>query len=194
MTAAKIAFTTEELDWHSWLEPVKVEEASEEQIAVLEESNSRAKTSQYYLTLVHDTEALRQRSRLYNAVLYGRDGLPRAERELSTVAVSRINGCPYCASVHSRVYIQLSKKPEIIQSIFENGVDDADLPPRERALVEYAAKLTRHPTKMSAADLEPLRAVGLSDLEILDATHAVAMFAWANRLMQTLGEPVEKKA
>ena len=40
------------------------------------------------------------------------------------------------------------------------------------------------------ADAAPLRAQGLIDLEILDLTHAVAMFARANRLMQTLGEPV----
>ncbi len=194
MTPSKIGFTTDELDWSSWLETVDPATATPEQITVLEESNSRAKNSPYYLTLVHDTEVLRQRSRLFNAVMYGRDGLPRAERELSTVAVSRINGCPYCASVHSRLFVQLTKKPEIIQSIFDRGVDEAILPPREQALVEYAAKLTRTPTKMSAGDLEPLRAVGLSDLEILDATHAVAMFAWANRLMQTLGEPVAKTA
>jgi uncharacterized peroxidase-related enzyme len=190
----KIGFTTDELDWKSWLNIVDVESATPEQIAVLEESNSRAKTSEYYLTLIHDVEALRQRSRLFNAVMYGRDGLSRPERELSTVAVSRINGCPYCASVHSRLFVQLAKKPEIIQSIFDKGVDDADLPPREAALVEYAAKLTRQPAQMSAADLEPLRAAGYSDLEILDATHAIAMFAWANRLMQTLGEPVAKQA
>lgn len=194
MLPSKISFTTNELDWASWLQTVDPATATEEQIAVLEESNSRAKTSPYYLTLIHDTEALRQRSRLFNAVMYGRDGLSRAERELSTVAVSRINGCPYCASVHSRLFIQLAKKPEVIQSIFDKGVDDAEVPDRERALIDYAAKLTRQPTKMTAADLEPLRQAGLSDLEILDATHAIAMFAWANRLMQTLGEPVEKSA
>ena len=194
MTPSKIGFTTDELDWASWLNTVDPETATAEQIAVLEESNSRAKTSPYYLTLIHDTEALRQRSRLFNAVMYGRDGLSRAERELSTVGVSRINGCPYCASVHSRLFIQLAKKPEVIQSIFDKGVDEADLPARERVLIDYAAKLTRQPTKMSAADLEPLRQAGFSDLEILDATHAIAMFAWANRLMQTLGEPVAKGA
>lgn len=192
MSAAKMGFTTNELDWSSWLNPVDVEKATPEQITVLEESNSRAKTSQYYLTLVHDTETLRQRSRLFNAVMYGRDGLSRPERELSTVAVSRINGCPYCASVHSRLFIQLSKRPEIIETIFDKGVDDADLPVRERALVDYAAKLTRDPTAMTPADLEPLRVVGFNDLEILDATYAISMFAWANRLMQTLGEPVAK--
>jgi len=42
--------------------------------------------------------------------------------------------------------------------------------------------------------VERLRAVGLSDGEILDYTHAVAIFGWANRLMQTLGEPVHRQA
>lgn len=191
MTPSKIGFTLDELEWSSWLETVDLATATPEQIAVLEESNSRAKTSPYYLLLVHNTEVLRQRSKLFNAVMYGQRGLPRAERELSTVAVSRINGCPYCASVHSRLYVQLTKNPELIQDIFEHGVE-TELPARERAIVDYAVKLTEHPTQTTPADLAPLREIGMSDLEILDLTHAVAMFAWANRLMQTLGEPVRK--
>ena len=43
---------------------------------------------------------------------------------------------------------------------------------------------------MQAADLAPLRAAGLTDADIHDLIHATAMFANANRLMQTLGEPV----
>lgn len=194
MSTRKIGFTTDELDWKSWLNTVDVESATPEQIAVLEESHASAKTSPYYLTLIHDEETLRQRSRLFNAVMYGRDGLSRAERELSTVAVSVINGCPYCASVHSRRYIQLAKKPEVIEAIYGHGVDEAELPAREKALVDFTTKLTRNATKMTPEDLEPLRAVGYSDLEILDAIHSIAMFANANRLMQTLGEPVAKTA
>ena len=47
---------------------------------------------------------------------------------------------------------------------------------------------------MTVADLKPLRAVGMDDLDIFDLTNAVAMFANANRLMQTLGEPVMPEA
>ena len=72
--------------------------------------------------------------------------------------------------------------------IWRDGADAA-LEPRRRAILEYAAKLTRDPAAIGSADAAPLRAQGLTDLEILDLTHAVAMFAWANRLMQTLGEP-----
>jgi len=47
---------------------------------------------------------------------------------------------------------------------------------------------------MTVADLKPLRDVGMDDLEILDLTNAAAMFANANRLMQTLGEPIMPEA
>lgn len=190
---SKIGFTLDELEWSSWLDTVALEDATPRQLEVLDASNSRARTSPYYLLLVHNPDVLHQRSLLFNAVMYGRDGLSRAERELSTVAVSRINGCPYCASVHARLFSQLTKQPEIIQRIYDEGVE-TELPPRIRELVDLAAKLTRTPTGLTPADLEPLRAIGFSDLEILDAIHAAAMFAWANRLMQTLGEPVAKQA
>jgi len=65
---------------------------------------------------------------------------------------------------------------------------------RDRALILYAQRLTLYTNEFSTADVERLRVVGLSDGEILDFTHAVAIFGWANRLMQTLGEPVYPQA
>ncbi len=187
--AEKLNFTADPVEWSAWLDPIALETATPEQIAVLEESTPTAKTSPYYLLLVRDVDVLRERSRLYNAIMYGSRGLPRADRELAAVAVSRVNGCVYCASVHIQRYIQLTKRPEIMQRLIDEGVE-TELPPRERAIVDFAVKLTRTPPTLTAADLKPLRQLGLTDQEILDLTHATAMFAWANRLMQTLGEPV----
>ena len=141
----------------------------------------------YSLVLAHDPEALEQRSPLYNAIMFGAKGLPRAERELGAIVASRINGCAYCASVHAKRYTELTKAPEVMQRIQRDGVQ-ASLEPRQKAIVDYAAKLTRDPAAIGPADAAPLRAQGLSDLDIFDLIHAVAMFAWANRLMQTLGE------
>jgi uncharacterized peroxidase-related enzyme len=183
------SFTLDALDWHSWLPTVDPAAATEEQLTVLDESSPTGRTSQYYLLLVHEVGALRERSRLFKSVMYGPGGSSRAERELATVGVSRINGCPYCASVHGRLYAQLTKHPEVIQAIFDNGVE-TELGERERAIIDYAVKLTRDPAGATPADVEPLRKAGLSNQAILDITHAIAMFAWANRLMQTLGEPV----
>lgn len=183
-----IGFTLDELAWASWIETVALDSATPDQIKVLEESNPKAKTSPYYLCLVHAPEILRQRSKLFNTVMYGPRGLPRAERELAAVAESRVNGCPYCASVHSRLFAQLTKEPEVMQRIFEEGVD-TPLDARRRALVDYSVALTASPPAATESHIAALREVGLSDADILDVTQVVAMFAWANRLMQTLGEP-----
>jgi len=181
-------FTRGELQWQPWITPVDLDAATPEQFAALKITPSNRAVGTYSLVLAHDPEALAERSPLYNAIMFGAKGLPRADRELGAVVASRINGCAYCASVHALRFTQLTKEPEVMQRIEREGVEVA-LDPRRKAILEYAAKLTRDPAAIGPAEAAPLRAQGLSDLDILDLTHAVAMFAWANRLMQTLGEP-----
>jgi uncharacterized peroxidase-related enzyme len=180
-------FTLEAVEWTSWLEPVTPETATPTQRAALDASPQA--NSAYFRTLANDVDSLAERSPLFHAVMYVPRGLKRAERELAAVVVSIINGCVYCSSVHARRFVELTKRPEIIRALYEQGVE-TKLEPRLRAIVDYVAKLTREPAAMTIADLAPLRAVGMDDLEIHDLTNAVAMFANANRLMQTLGEPV----
>ena len=75
----------------------------------------------------------------------------------------------------------------MIQRLLDDGVQ-AEQPEHERVIIDYAVKLARDPASLTKADLAPLRAAGFSDAEILDINNAAAVFAWANRLMQTLGE------
>jgi uncharacterized peroxidase-related enzyme len=180
-------FTLDAVEWAAWMPTVDAATATPRQRAALEASPQR--DSPYFLTLAHDVDSLEQRSPLFHAVMYAPRGLPRADRELATVVVSIINGCVYCSSVHARRFSELTKEPEIIQRLYDEGLDTS-LEPRHRAIVDFAAKLTRSPQAVAAADLKPLRDVGVDDLQIHDLIHAVAMFANANRLMQTLGEPV----
>ncbi|MCC7275725.1 MAG: peroxidase-related enzyme [Alphaproteobacteria bacterium] len=182
-------FTIDEIEWAAWLTPVAAATATPEQLAVLDESPAQARSSPYFLTLVHDVDALRQRSRLFNIVMYAPRGLPRADRELATLVESYVNGCIYCASVHGRRFSELTKEPEVIHRIYEEGIG-TELAPRRRAIVDFAAKLTTTPPTAGKDDIAALRAAGLGELEILDLIQSVAMFANANRLMQTLGEPV----
>jgi uncharacterized peroxidase-related enzyme len=181
-------FTHGELDWRPWLAPLDLNAATEAQLLALKVTPSNRAVGAYSLVLAHDPEALAERSPLYNGIMFGAKGLPRADRELGAVAASRINGCAYCASVHALRFTQLTKEPEVMKRIQRDGADAA-LDPRRAAILVYSAKLTRDPASIGPADAAPLRAQGLTDLDILDLTHAVAMFAWANRLMQTLGEP-----
>lgn len=67
----------------------------------------------------------------------------------------------------------------------------ADLTDRERALCAYAVKLTGAPGRVGAADLEPLRAAGLTDRDIHDAVQVVAYFNYINRVADALGTDLE---
>jgi len=182
-------FTNATLGWDAWLDVVALDAATPEQIKVLEESHPKAKESDYYRFLVHQPEILRQRSDAFNAIMYAPGGLPRAERELASTVVSRINGCVYCASVHAQRFEQLAKRDDAIREVFEDPAT-AGTTDRERAIVRFSIDLTVAPDRVSAGDIGRLRDVGLTDAEILDLMHSVAIFAWANRLMLNLGEPV----
>jgi len=182
-------FTFDTLGWRAWLDTVSLASATLEQIAVLEESHPHAKTSDYYLLLVQQAEILRQRSGVFNAIMYAPGGLPRAERELASTVVSRVNGCVYCASVHAQRFAQLAKRTDAIEQVFDDPAT-AGTTARERAIVRYAIALTERPDTVDADEIAALEAEGLTHEDILDLSHAVAIFAWANRLMLTLGEPV----
>lgn len=182
-------FTSEELGWKAWLPKVDLASATPEQIAVLEESHPKAKVSDYYLTLAHQPDILRQRSLAFNAIMYAPGGLSRAERELASTVVSRINRCVYCASVHAQRFEQLAKRNDVIAEVFADP-HAAGTTARERAIVQFSIDLTLNPAEVGAEQIKPLREQGLSDAEVLDLIHAISIFAWANRLMLNLGEPV----
>lgn len=182
-------FTNRSLEWASWLLPVKVGEATTEQLKVLDDSHAQARTSAYYLTLVHQPVMLRHRSEGYNLIMYAPGGLPRAERELGAMVVSVTNGCVYCTSVHAQRFAQLARRHDTVEQVFTDAAS-AGTTERERAIARFARAVTLNPQALGAKDVQPLRDLGMSEEDILDLLHAVAIFGWANRLMHNLGEPV----
>jgi uncharacterized peroxidase-related enzyme len=183
-------FTDETLEWRSWLVPVNPAEASPLQLEVLDDSHPHSRTSQYYLTLAHQPLMLRHRSAAYNAIMYAPGGLPRAERELGAMVASVANGCVYCTSVHAQRFEQLAKRTDTVEQVFEDP-RTAGTTKREQAIARFAIAVTERPQSLAADDIAPLRAVGMSNEEVIDLLHAVAIFGWANRLMLNLGEPIE---
>ena len=186
-------FTTEVLGWKAWLETVDLASASPAQLAALEEMSPQAKQSAYFLLLAHQPDMLLQRSIAFNAIMFAPGGMPRAERELGATVESRLNGCVYCASVHAQRFEQLAKRNDVIAQLFEDPLS-AGTTPREQAIVKFSAELALRPDALSAQHIRALREVGLTEMEILDLIHAVALFAWANRLMLNMGEPIFPQA
>ena len=144
------------------------------------------------MVLDHDPKTLKERTPLFNGIMYSRGGLSRPETELGAVAASVVNRCIYCAAVHSRRYNELTKDESVMEEIFLNG-DSADLDPRQRAILDFATKLSQCPSEAESADAESLVKNGLGIDEILDLVLATSLFGWANRLMHVLGDPIPRE-
>ncbi len=186
-----IGWTIDFLDWNPWVETVDETGISSAQRAKVDETLGSRAGSIYYETLANDLDSVRTRTVLFSDIFEGEGGTPRADRELAATATSRANGCVYCASVHARLYGNLSKQRDLVQRLLDDGVD-AELPAREGAIVEFSRRLTENPESLSATDVEVLHAQGFDHLGILDIIQSAAIFANANRLMLTLGEPARK--
>lgn len=184
------SFTTTVPTWSPYIAPVRLAEATPEQLAAMKVTPSNKGVSPYVLTLAHDPESLEVRSPLFNLIMYGKDGLPSAERELGAVGASVVNRCVYCAAVHASRFNGMTKRPEVIDAIFRDE-RDAKLEPRDQAIFDFATRLSETPPAPDATAVVALQQVGLDTLEAVDLVFSVAIFGWANRLMHTLGEPTE---
>lgn len=182
-------FTADIPVWRPHVTPVALETASDAQREALKITPSNTKVSEYVLVLAHDPESLGARTPLFNAIMYDRGGMSRAERELGALGASIVNRCIYCAAVHASRFNQLTKEPEVSEAIFADG-EDADLDPRRAAILRFAVRLSRCPPEAGPEDMAALREAGLTEAEILDLILSAALFGWANRLMHTLGAPV----
>lgn len=180
-------FTQAQLGWEPWLEPKPEDELTEADYTALVDRARAA--SPYFRLLVRDPVVLGARTRADNDIFYNEDaGLPRAERELAAAAVSRTNGCLFCASVHSRFAARLSGRTEDVQRLLDEGIDAAQ-DERWTAVIEAASALTATPSRFGQAHVDELRAAGFDDQAIVDVIQSAAFFNWANRLMLSLGEP-----
>ncbi len=183
-----ITWTQEFLDWRPWIETVDEAGVAPEQREGIDAVLGKRKGSTYYEVLANDLESVHTRTVLFSDIFESEQVTPRADRELAATATSRVNGCVYCASVHSRMFSNLSKKRDLMQSLLDEGVS-TPLPDQERAIVDLSVKLTRDPEAVTGEDFGALREEGFDDLAILDIIQSAAIFGNANRLMLSLGEP-----
>lgn len=187
-------FKVKALSWSPYIEPVDVATANDEQLAAMQVTPSNTKVSPYVRTLAHDPESYVARTKLFNAIMYAKGGLDRAERELGALVASAVNRCVYCASVHARRYVELSGRDEVVEEIYVRGLDGS-FDDKTKAIVDFCKTLSETPSHVTKEQVQKLRDHGMSRAEIVDLVHSAAIFGWANRLMHTLGHsvPVDTK-
>ena len=112
-------------------------------------------------------------------------GLSKLEREMISVTVSSANRCYYCLVAHGQAVRQLSDDPQLGEMIAMN-YRAAELDPRQRAMLDFAWKLTLTPQEIGDGDREQLRKVGFSDQDIFDICDVAAFFNYTNRMAHGL--------
>ena len=171
----------------SWIDEVDVAEADGQLESIYAELVAkRGKVSNILKVHSLNPEAMQNHLDLYMTVMFGKSGLTRAEREAVAVVVSAENDCAYCVQHHAealRRYIEDDETLEMLMSA--DGLET--LEPRLSNIVRHAEKLTSAPSAMTESDLGELRAVGLSDNDILDLTLVTAYFNFVNRIAMGLG-------
>lgn len=184
--AEGVEFTEEELTWQSRLPQITLEDARAEQLDVLDQSHPDARSEPYFLLLAHDAPALRERNGVFNSINADGYGLSARLKALATLAVARINGSRYCASTVAQD-IQDTALADAIFTDINRGLESSDNPVAQ-AVIRVAADLTRTPEKFTPRSVQPLFNSGLNQAQALDVILTAALYAWENRLRQTLGD------
>ena len=82
-------------------------------------------------------------------------------------------------------------RDEALASDIESDFEEADISEKRKAMLRYAVKLTVAPASVTAEDIETLRVAGFADIDILHIAEVVAYYAYANRIADGLGIPLE---
>ncbi|MBM3555502.1 MAG: peroxidase-related enzyme [Alphaproteobacteria bacterium] len=128
-----------------------------------------------------DNKKLRNFVNFYNELMLDDSGLTKLEREMIAVAVSSSNHCFYCLTAHGAAVRQISGDPKLGELMVMN-YRVAELSPRQRAMLDFAVKMTEKPAEMGEADRAGLRQAGFSDRDIWDIAATAAFFNMTNRI------------
>jgi len=118
---------------------------------------------------------------MYNDLMLAPSGLSKLEREMIAVAVSAQNRCYYCLVAHGAAVRQLSGDPALGELMVMN-YRAARLSKRERAMLDFAVKLTAEPWLVEEADRSALRRSGFSERDIWDIAAVAGFFNMTNRV------------
>jgi len=124
---------------------------------------------------------LRNFMAMFGEVMFAESALSKLEREMIAVVVSSANRCYYCLVAHGAEVRRLSGDPELGEMMALN-YRVAQLVPRQRAMLDYAWKLTTTPWLIDEADREALRAQGFENGDIFDISETVGFYNLSNRM------------
>jgi len=134
-----------------------------------------------FLTLAYRPDEFRAFFAYHDALMERDSGLTKAEREMIVVATSSANQCHYCVIAHGAILRIRAKNPQIADQIAVN-YRKADITPRQRAMLDFAMKVSKEAHLVSETDFADVAGHGFSDDDIWDIAAISAFFALSNRM------------
>jgi uncharacterized peroxidase-related enzyme len=134
-----------------------------------------------FLAWAHRPDEFRAFFAYHDALLEKEGGLTKAEREMIVVTTSGANHCHYCVIAHGAILRIRAKHPLLADQVAVNYLN-AELTPRQRAMLDFAMKVAERSHEVSDDDFALLRSHGMTEDEIWDIGALAALFALSNRM------------
>ena len=134
-----------------------------------------------FLVLAHRPDEFRAFFAYHDALMEKEGGLTKGEREMIVVATSGVNKCIYCVVAHGAILRIREKNPHLADQIATN-YRKADITPRQKAMLDFAVKVSIESSDLDESDFEEMRQHGFSDDDIWDTGAVSAFFSLSNRM------------
>ena len=134
-----------------------------------------------FLTLAHRPDEFRAFFAYHDALMDKPGNLTKAEREMIVVATSAVNQCQYCVIAHGAILRIRAKSPLIADQVATN-YRKADISERQKAMLDFAMKVSQTAHLVGEGDFEALKAHGFNEDDVWDIAGISAFFGMSNRL------------
>ena len=134
-----------------------------------------------FLALAHRPDEFRAFFAYHDALMEKDSGLTKAEREMIVVATSAANQCHYCVIAHGAILRIRSKQPLLADQVSVN-YRKADITDRQRAMLDFAMKVSREAERVSSEDIAAVSTHGFTGEDVWDMMSIAAFFALSNRI------------
>ena len=134
-----------------------------------------------FLALANRPDEFRAFFAYHEALMEKEGGLTKGEREMIVVATSAHNQCIYCVVAHGAILRIREKNPQLADQIATN-YRKADITTRQKAMLDFALKVSKCSHEINNADIDDMRELGFSNDDIWDIGAISALFALSNRM------------
>ena len=139
-----------------------------------------------FLALAHRPDEFRAFFTYHDALMERDSGLSKAEREMIVVATSGLNQCIYCVVAHGAI-LRIREKNRLIADQVATNYQKSDIRDRQKAILEFAVKVSQKSHEVGENDIKALLAQGFSEDDVWDIGSIAALFALSNRIANMAG-------